>query len=129
MIVAVFYHSARMKIKNIEGLSASDLQEEANKGGRFVYYTFTISLIIVTFKRTSGVYLVRAGESPVTKGIPFTLLSLFFGWWGIPYGPLYTIDSIRTNLRGGKNVTDEVMSTVAGYVLYRESQVEKLKQK
>lgn len=111
-----------MRIKNIEGLSAEDLQQEAGKGGRFIYYQFTISLIVVTFKRTSGVYLVRANENPVVKAMPFLFLSFFFGWWGIPFGPKYTIESIRTNLRGGKDVTDEVMATVAGHILFRETQ-------
>lgn len=111
-----------MKIKNIEGLSAKDLQQEAGVGGRFVYYAFTISLIVVTFKRTSGVYLVRHGENRMTKGMAFTLLSFFLGWWGLPFGPKYTIESIRTNLKGGKDVTDEVMATVAGHILFQETQ-------
>jgi hypothetical protein len=111
-----------MRIKNIDGLSAEDLQVEAEKGGRFIYYAITISLLVVTFKRTSGVYLIRQGESAVAKGFAYTLISLLFGWWGIPFGPKYTIEAIRTNLRGGKDVTDEVMATVAGHILFRESQ-------
>lgn len=114
-----------MKIKNIDGLSAEDLQQEEEKGGRFVYYLYTVSLIVVTFKRTSGVYLVRGGENPRTKGLFFTIISFLFGWWGIPFGPKYTLESIRTNLHGGKDVTDEVMQTVAGHLIFREA--EKLK--
>ncbi len=117
-----------MRIKNIEGLSAYDLQQEAERGGRFIYYAFTISLVILTFKRTSGVYLIRSGKNAVAKGFPFTLLSVIFGWWGIPYGPKYTLESIRTNLRGGKDVTDEVMATVAGHILFRETQAAKIPQ-
>ena len=111
-----------MKILNIKGLSATDLQKEAEKGARFVYYAFTISLLVVTLRRTSGVYMIRGGESVRSKGLPFTLISALFGWWGIPYGPKYTIESIRTNLKGGKDVTDEVMSTVAGHILFQEAQ-------
>ena len=59
-----------MKIKNINGLSVDALEKEVGKGGRFVYFPFTISLLVITFKRTSGVYLLRAGESAVTKGTP-----------------------------------------------------------
>lgn len=115
-----------MKIKNIDGLSAEDLQRETDTGGTFVYYAVTVSLLVVTFKRTSGVYLVRKGENRKIKGIPFTMLSLLFGWWGIPFGPKYTMESIRTNLSGGKNVTDEVMATVAGHLLFRETQNKKI---
>lgn len=114
-----------MRIRNIDGLSAEDLQKEVIEGGRFVYYPFALSLIVVTFKRTSGVYLVRRNENAAAKALPFTLLSLFFGWWGIPFGPKYTIESIRANTRGGKDVTDEVMATVAGHVLFREAEKQK----
>jgi hypothetical protein len=114
-----------MKIKNIDGLTAADLQQEADRGGRFVYYAYTVSLIIVTFKRTSGVYLVRHGESLAKKGLPFTILSFLFGWWGIPYGPKYTVTSITTNFRGGKDVTEDVMATVAGHLLFQETRREK----
>jgi hypothetical protein len=114
-----------MKIKNIEGMSAADLQNESEKGGRFVYYAFTISLLVVTFKKTSGVYLIRAKESAVSKGVPYTLLSFILGWWGFPFGPKYTIESIRTNINGGKDVSDEVMQTVAGHLLFQEAEVSK----
>jgi hypothetical protein len=110
-----------MKIKNIAGLSAADLQDAVNEGGRFVYYAWTISAIILTFKRTSGVYLVRQDENRMRKGYIFSTMSLLFGWWGIPSGPKYTMESLRTNWRGGKDVTDEVMAVVAGYALYEES--------
>ncbi|MBC7949386.1 MAG: hypothetical protein H7Y42_15980 [Chitinophagaceae bacterium] len=109
-----------MKIKNINGLSAKELQKAVDNGSRFVYYAWTISAIILTFKRTSGVYMVHAGESKTSKGYRFTLLSFLFGWWGIPSGPKHTLASIRTNLKGGKDVTDEVMSVVTGYALYEE---------
>lgn len=114
-----------MRIKNIKGLSAEDLQREVGKGGKFIHYPFIISLGVATFKRTSGVYLVRGNENAVTKGMPYTLLSALFGWWGIPFGPKYTLQSIRANMKGGKDVTDEVMATVAGFVLYKETQKEK----
>jgi hypothetical protein len=114
-----------MKIKNIDGLSATDLQEQVNNGARFVYFPFTISLIVVTFKRTSGVYLVRKQKEAVLRSIPFTVISSLFGWWGFPFGPKYTWESIRTNINGGKEVTDEVMATVAGYVLFQEAEQEK----
>lgn len=108
-----------MKIRNIEGLSAQDLQQEEANGSRFVYYQYTISLLVVTFRRTSDVYLLRPGKQMGTR---FTILSTLFGWWGIPYGPKYTLEAIRTNLRGGKDVTDEVMQTVAGHLIFTEAE-------
>lgn len=111
-----------MKIKNINGLSAFDLQQEVKNGGRFVYYAYTVSLLIITFKRTSGVYLVKQAEKSSVKGLPFTIISFLFGWWGIPFGPKYTVESILTNMRGGKDVTEEIMATVAGFIQFEETE-------
>lgn len=109
-----------MKIKNIDGLTAYDLQAEVQKGGKFVYYPYTISFIIITLKKTSGVYLVRAEEKAANKGLGFTLLSLFFGWWGIPYGPKFTLAALKENFKGGKDITEEIMQTVEGHILFQE---------
>jgi hypothetical protein len=114
-----------MRIKNIDGLSAGDLQREVEQGGKFVFYPYTISVLVVTFKRTSGVYLVKGKENKITRAVPFILLSALFGWWGIPFGPKYTLESIRANLGGGKDVTEDVMATVAGHVLFLEAEQQK----
>jgi hypothetical protein len=114
-----------MRIKNIDGLSAGDLQREVEQGGRFVFYPYTISVLVVTFKRTSGVYLVKGKENKIARALPFIVLSALFGWWGIPFGPRYTLETIRTNLGGGKDVTEDVMATVAGHVLFLEAEQQK----
>ena len=44
------------------------------------------------------------------------LVSLLFGWWGIPFGPIYTIWSIAENFKG-KDVTQEVIDAVNNSVL------------
>src|SRR5687767_7530749 len=111
-----------MKIKNIRGLSANQLQHEVYNGRQFIYYAYTASFTIVTFRRVLGVYLVLSNDSVVKKGLPFTLLSIFLGWWGIPFGPKHTFESIRINLKGGMYVTNDVMAVVAGYQLFRETQ-------
>jgi hypothetical protein len=115
-----------MKIKNIDGLTASDLQQQVSDGGRFVYFAYTISLIIVTFRDTSGVYLIRSDENSVGKSFLFTIVSFLIGWWGIPWGPKYTMQAIRTNLKGGKDVTDEVMDVINGYLLFEETNKERI---
>lgn len=110
-----------MKIKNIEGLSAKDLQRRVDFGAKFIYFSYTISFLIVTFRRTSGVYLIHPGKNATGKGFFFSLLSFVLGWWAIPFGPKYTIAAIHSNLSGGKDVTSEVMSVVAGYALYEDA--------
>lgn len=101
-----------MNIKNIEGLTTDQINSELAQGGKFVIFQFTISIIVMTFRRSSDIYFVRAGESGVIKGLPFTFLTLIFGWWGIPWGPIYSIGSLFSNLSGGKDVTKEVLASV-----------------
>jgi hypothetical protein len=98
-----------MAIKNLEGLSTDDINRELSHGAKFVVYHYSISIIVMTFRRSSDIYFVKAGENATLKGIPYTLISLLLGWWGIPWGPIYTIGSLYTNLSGGKNVTQEIV--------------------
>jgi hypothetical protein len=102
-----------MQIHGLDGMTGSDLQAEIDRGGMFVIYQYCISVVVLTFRRSSGIYFIRGGQSKVVKGIPFVLISLFLGWWGIPWGPIYTIGSLATNFRGGKNVTQEVLQSLA----------------
>ena len=101
-----------MKIVGIEGMTVNDLNAEVARGGKFIIFYYCISVVILTFKRPSSIYFVRAGETGMGMGIAFTLVSLFFGWWGIPWGPIYTIQSVVLNLGGGKNVTAEVLGSI-----------------
>jgi hypothetical protein len=97
-------------IKNLNGLTVEQVNDEISRGGRFVMYQYTISLIVITLHRSSDIYFIPAGEKSIGQGFPFTLVSLVFGWWGLPWGPIRTLSSIGCNLSGGKNITQEVMS-------------------
>ena len=97
-----------MKILGIEGMSPDQLQFEIQRGAKLVCYQYCISLLLITFRRSSDVYYIPAGESAVAKGLLWILLSLVAGWWGIPWGPIFTVQSLVTNFRGGKDVTAEL---------------------
>ena len=101
-----------MQIKDIEGLTIEDLNREIDNGGKFVFYQYTISILILTFKRPSDIYFIKAGEKAASKGLQYTLLSAVLGWWGIPWGPIYTIQTIVNNSKGGKDVTQQVMASL-----------------
>lgn len=103
-----------MKIVGIEGMSPDQLRFEIQRGAKMVYFQYCISVVLITFRRSSDVYFVRDGESAVSKGLPWTLLSLVAGWWGIPWGPIFTIQSLVTNLRGGKDVTADFSARLPG---------------
>lgn len=103
-----------MNIRGIDGLSLDDLQSEIDNGGRFVVYTWTLSVLIMTFRNPTDIFFVRGGESRVAKGLPYSLSTLLLGWWGIPWGPIYSLMSLGSNLTGGKDVTQEVQRSLIG---------------
>lgn len=102
-----------MKLIGIERMSPAELSFELQRGGKFVTYYYCISVIIITFRRGSHIYFIKAGESAVSKGLPWTLLTLLLGWWGIPWGPIWTIQSLTVNFGGGKDVTAAVVKSLS----------------
>jgi hypothetical protein len=86
------------------GPSSRSALGSATSGSSFVVYQYCISLGIVSFKRYSGVKVIPPGGSRVLPGLPYTLVSLIFGWWGIPWGPIWTLETIGRNLGGGIDV-------------------------
>jgi hypothetical protein len=102
-----------MKIVGIEGMSAEQLRQAVAKGGRFVVYQYCISVLVMSFKRSSSVHFVPAGVSATKPGAKFMALSLLAGWWGIPWGPIWTISTVFRNSQGGVDVTSEVLNALA----------------
>ena len=97
-----------MTQKEFSKLSNAEIVSILNDGGRFVVYTYTISVVVMTYKRASKVFLLKKGEWGIKHGFPYLLISLLLGWWGIPWGPIYTFESIYYSFVG-KNVTREVI--------------------
>ena len=100
-----------MKIVGTEMIGADELNFELQRGARFVIYQYCISLLVVTLKRSSDIYFIKVGESRIVKGLGFSGISLLLGWWGIPWGPIYTIGTVVTNFGGGKDVPTGVVAS------------------
>jgi len=100
------------KVKNIEGLTVEEIKTELQNGAKFVMFQYSISVIFMSFKRGSDIYFIKADESSAKYSIGYTLISLVLGWWGIPWGPIYTIGSLNINLSGGKDLTKEVANSL-----------------
>ena len=94
-----------MKIQGIENMSSDQLRFELQRGAKIVCYQYCVSLLVITLRRSSDAYYIPAGESAVAKGLPWTLLSLVMGWWGIPWGPIFTVQALIVNFKGGKDLT------------------------
>lgn len=70
---------------------------------KYVVYYYSVSLLFVTFYRKSQVYAIPNGKSRIIPGLKYSLISFIFGWWGFPWGPIRTLQSIVTNFGGGED--------------------------
>ena len=67
-------------------------------------FLLTISVIFMTFKIPSRYYFATRDNFRLTQAL-YTIASLLLGWWGIPWGPIYTIQSVAKNISGGYRTT------------------------
>ena len=67
-------------------------------------FSVCISLLVVSIKAPSR-YLVPGRDTPWLTGCLYSLISVCLGWWGFPWGPIYTVQALVTNLRGGERKT------------------------
>lgn len=101
-----------MTLEEFQNMSPEEIGYELRHGGRFVIYTWTLSFIVMTQRRgSSEVYFLRRDEWAIKHGWPYLFLSLILGWWGIPWGPIYTIQSIYYAFCG-KDVTSDVINHI-----------------
>jgi hypothetical protein len=56
------------KIVGMEDIkSGGELGQELQQGGKFVIYQYCISILILTFRRSSNVHFIRHEENAVIK--------------------------------------------------------------
>ncbi len=101
-----------MRIVGIDNLTTAELEAGLAAGGRFVFYEYCISLVFVTLRRPTDVRYLPPAEWGLLRGLPYVLVSLLLGWWGVPWGIIYTPLTIFTNLSGGQDVTEQVSEFV-----------------
>src|SRR5438552_13567350 len=86
----------------------AELERELDAGGRFVFFEYCISFVVASQRRPSRVYFLPAGRKGLARGLAYSLISLLFGWWGVPWGLVYTPLTVLTNLSGGCDITTQV---------------------
>ena len=89
--------------------TVAEMNAELAQGGRFVVYPYCMSFLLVTLRKRSGVFYLPPGKSAIVGGLPFVGISLLLGWWGFPFGFIFTPIYIVKALAGGYNVTEEVV--------------------
>lgn len=63
-------------------------------------FSTCISVVLLTHQFPSR-YLIRHSSQATVTRSAYTIVSLLLGWWGIPFGPIYTVQAVYRNLRGG----------------------------
>lgn len=89
-------------------LEQDNLRKGLDNEARIIRYDYTVSIILFTFTRMSKPVMVLPFKSPVLKGMKYNLITLLFGWWGIPMGPVHSLASLFHNFRGGSDCTAEI---------------------
>jgi hypothetical protein len=102
-----------IKILGTETMSPQEISHELNRGGKFVRYRYTVSVVFLTITDATDVYFLRAGQNRVIRGLPWIFLTTFAGWWGFPWGPIHSVKTLWVNFRGGEDVTAEVANAMA----------------
>ncbi|MBX7058776.1 MAG: hypothetical protein K1X75_11985 [Leptospirales bacterium] len=93
----------------VESIGADQLLSDIRNGGRFLCFRYCVSFLVATVRRSSPVIYVAPGERAWRPALRFSLYTLLAGWWGLPWGPLYTVQCLWINLRGGIDVTAEML--------------------
>ncbi len=113
VLSAILFHGEiLLKIKGIENLSAEQVQAQLQQGARFVIFQYCVSILVMSFKRNSPIYFIPAQEKTTPRSLRFIGISLLVGWWGLPWGPIWTYRTVLKNLKGGIDVTQHVQTSL-----------------
>jgi hypothetical protein len=83
---------------------------------RYVIFWCVISLIFVTSRRTmQGVFCPLCAQKRAVQASAITWL---LGWWGFPWGPIWTIGALCTNLKSGTQPADVNAQILGRQTLY-----------
>lgn len=84
-------------------------------GKRYVVFPYVFSMLVMTFRRNLGApRLVGAGDWPVGPLFGAAVITLLTGWWGFPWGVIWTPLALVSIWRGGRDFTNEVLIDVVG---------------
>lgn len=110
-IISIFLQKEKNKsekfiewvIENIEPIKAGTArykEKPVTRDTSIVQFQAAISVLILTVKSPSRFY-IKGHHSIFLMAITYSIVSLILGWWGIPWGPIYTLQAVFKNLTGG----------------------------
>lgn len=83
-----------------------------NTETRLVRYRYSFSYIIATSTRSSGLCILGSRQALRCR-LMCIFSTLFAGWWGFPWGPVKTVQSIFADTVSGGDLSD----TVSGFLM------------
>lgn len=101
-------------------MTLGEVEAEVLSGGRFLAFSWTLSVVIMSFRRSSELRFFRAREMSGARAFGYGVVSLLLGWWGFPWGLIYTPASLVRNARGGYDHTALIMGLLVGEERARE---------
>ncbi len=102
----------KYKIAVPENYDLDKLKKEVSLGGKFVIYSYCISLILGMLPFVSKAYFINHKEKATKYNTKYNLILYLFGWWEIPWGITNTINRLRMNNKGGIDVTKDIMLNI-----------------
>lgn len=104
------------------------MQGDSTRVARFEY---CLSFVLFTIRYRSPVYVSTNDWQEIVYGTFYSLVSMFFGLWALPWGPILTAKTIWRNMNGGIDASEEVrewLATLPVFQIQSESgQNEKVK--
>jgi hypothetical protein len=90
---------------------------EVMAGRRYVTYPFVVSLLVISFNRNiGGLRTVANGQWPVGPVFGAALVTILFGWWGFPWGIVWTPLALYYLWLGGRDSTKDILTAEIGHV-------------
>ena len=92
-------------------LTEAEFKDMIAMGEHFVVYCYTLSAFIYTTTRPTKVHATRKFQGAFLRGLPYTMLTVLFGWWH-PLGIVNSLNSIIANTRGGADVSPQIIEYI-----------------
>lgn len=83
---------------------------------RYTIYWRVVSFVVGTLRQpVQGVFCRRCADR---RGLAASATTWALGWWGVPWGPFWTVKALWCNLRGGERPADLNASLLRQQALY-----------
>jgi hypothetical protein len=93
-------------------LTFEQLIESRQSGNTFVVYEYLFPRpLFPPVKRISRLYYIHSGEKLSKYAFRYNLMTLIWGWWGLPFGPFYTFATLKHN-KTGTDFTEDVLDNL-----------------